>query len=192
MNTNEEYLSDQDPEKNLDFYRQDHGGFVTNHNGVADKLLQNDKLYNTMKGDWKRTDLSGSKNIVTTTGRENGKFYIRREQLNAEAIAQHCKEYRAAAEAGIPDPLAPLMPDGKLGYKWMELPTVVAIRISDEYFGGIPWQALKNDRNLKAQFYKVVEREYPQYVCYPNGKLPIPVDVPYPTKVGQKKFFQGH
>ena len=108
MNTNEEYLSDQDPEKNLDFYRQDHGGFVTNHNGVADKLLQNDKLYNTMKGDWKRTDLSGSKNIVTTTGRENGKFYIRREQLNAEAIAQHCKEYRAAAEAGIPDPLAPL------------------------------------------------------------------------------------
>ena len=102
------------------------------------------------------------------------------------------KDYREAAEAGIPDPLAPLMPDGKLGYKWMELPTVVAIRISDEYFGGIPWQALKNDRNLKAQFYKVVEREYPQYVCYPNGKLPIPVDVPYPTKVGQKKFFQGH
>lgn len=192
MNNENEYLPDQDPEKNLDFYRQDHGGFVTNHNGVADKLLQNDKLYNTMKGDWKRTDLSGSKNIITTTGRENGKFYIRREQLNAEAIAQHCKEYRAMAEAGIPDPMAPLMPDGKLGYKWMELPTVVAIRISDQYFGGIPWQALKNDRTLKAQFYRVVETEYPQYVCYPGGKFPIPVDVPYPTKIGQKKFFKGH
>jgi hypothetical protein len=74
----------------------------------------------------------------------------------------------------------------------MELPTVISIRISDQYFGGIPWQALKNDRTLKAQFYRVVETEYPQYVCYPGGKLPIPIDVAYPTKVGQQKFFQGH
>lgn len=187
-----EYLDNNDPEKNHDYWRQDHGGMVTNHNGVADKLLQNDKLYNSMKGDWKRTDFNKSKNIKVTTGRENGKFFIQREQSNAEAIAQHCKEYRALAEAGIPDPLAPIMPDGKLGYKWMELPVVVSIRISDEYFGGMPWNALKNDRTLKAQFYKVVEREYPQYVCYPHGKLPIPVDVPYPTKVGQRKFFQGN
>ena len=187
-----EYLDDTDPEKNFDYYRQDHGGMVTNHNGVADKLLQNDKLYNSMKNDWKRTDFNKGKNIITTTGREDGKFYIQREQLNTDDIIQHCREYRLAAEAGIPDPMAPLMPDGKLGYKWMELPMVISIRISDQYFGGMPWNALKNDRTLKAQFYRVVETEYPQYVCYPGGKLPIPVNVSYPTKVGQQKFFRGH
>ena len=191
MNT-PEYLDDKDPEKNYNYYRQDHGGMVTNHNGVADKLLRNDKLYNSMKGDWKRTDTNGSGNIIVTTGREDGKFYIKREQLNTEYIALRCKEYREAAEKGWHDPLAPLMPDGKLGYKWMDLPDVIAIRISDQYFGGIPWAVIKNDRTLKAQFYRVVQEEYPMYVCYPGGKLPIPVDVPYPTKAGEKKFFKGH
>jgi|TARA_R110000868_G_C10837579_1_gene759803 hypothetical protein len=189
---NPEYLDNNDPEKNHDFYRQDNGGMITNHNGMADKLLQNDKLYNSMKGDWSRTDFNKSNNIKITTGREDGKFYIKREQNNAKAIAEYCKKYREAAEAGIPDPLAPLMPDGKLGHKWMELPSVVSIRISDEYFGGMPWNAIKHDRTLKAQFYRVVEQEYPQYVCYPGGKLPIPVAVSYPTKVGQQKFFKGH
>ena len=187
-----EYLDDTDPEKNLDYYRQDHGGMITNHNGIADKLLQNNDLYNSMKGDWQRSDTNNSGNIIVTTGREDGKFYIKREQKNAEAVAERCRRYREAAEKGIPDPLAPLMPDGKLGWKWMDLPNVVSIRISDEYFGGIPWNALKNDRTLKAQFYMVVQREYPQYVCYPGGKLPIPVAVPYPTKQGEKRFFQGH
>jgi hypothetical protein len=187
-----EYLDDKDPEKNHDYWRQDHGGMITNHNGIADKLLQNDDLYRQMKGDWRRTDYNKSKNIKVTTGREDGKFFIQREQNNIEAIIQHVKDYRARAEAGLPDPLAPLMPDGKLGHKWMELPTVISIRISDQYFGGMPWNAIKNDRTLKAQFYMVVQQEYPQYVCYPGGKLPIPVQVPYPTKSGQKRFFQGH
>ena len=192
MNNTPEYLDDTDPEKNYNYYRQDNGGMITNNNGVADKLLQNDKLYNAMKGDWTRTESSKSKNIITTTGREDGKFYIKREQLNIKRILQDVKNYRQAAEMGIPDPMAPLMPDGTLGYKWMELPKVISIRISDQYFGGMPWQAIKNDRTLKAQFYRVVETEYPQYVCYPGGKLPIPVEVSYPTKVGQQKFFQGY
>jgi len=192
MNNTPEYLDDTDPEKNHNYYRQDHGGMITNHNGIADKLLQNDKLYNAMKGDWTRTEASKSKNIITTTGREDGKFYIKREQLNIKRILEDVKNYRQAAEMGIPDPMAPLMPDGTLGYKWMELPKVISIRISDQYFGGIPWSAIKNDRTLKAQFYRVVETEYPQYVCYPGGKLPIPVAVPYPTKSGEKKYFQGH
>mgnify|MGYP003340555744 CR=1 FL=1 len=83
--------------------------------------------------------------------------------------------------------------DAALGAKleWMELPNVIAIRISDQYFDGIPWSALKNDRTLKAQFYRVVETEYPEYVCYPGGKLPIPIEVPYPAPVGEKKFFEG-
>ncbi len=186
-----EYLDDNDPDKNLDYYRQDHGGMITSHNGVADKLLQNDDLYRSMKGDWTRTSTNASGNIVVTTGREDGKFYIKREQKNAEAIARRCQAYRKAAEEGFPDPMAPLMPDGTLGWKWMELPNVVSIRISDDYFGGMPWNAIKHDRTLKAQFYRVVEREYSQYVCYPGGKLPIPVDVPYPTKRGQKRFFEG-
>ena len=191
-NNQPEYLDDNDPEKNLDYYRQDHGGVITNHNGMADKLLQNDDLYRSMKGDWTRTNTNKSGNIIVTTGREDGKFYIKREQKNTEVIKQAVKNYRAAAEAGVPDPLAPIGEDGKLTFKWMDLPTVIAIRISDQYFDGIPWNALKNDRTLKAQFYRVVETEYPEYVCYPGGKLPIPVQVPYPTKKGEKKYFRGH
>lgn len=189
---NPEYLNNNDPEKNLDFYRQDNGGMITNHNGLADKLLQNDDLYRNMKGDWKRTDWNKGNNIKVTTGRQDGKFYITREQQNIEEIKARVKNYKHAAEMGVPDPLAPIGEDGKLTYKWMELPTVISIRISDQYFGGIPWQAIKNDRTLKAQFYRVVETEYPQYVCYPGGKLPIPVNVAYPTKVGEQKYFRGH
>jgi hypothetical protein len=187
-----EYLDDTDPERDLDFWRQDKGGTVTQHNGIADRLLRNNDLYRSMKGDWSRTDWNASKNIRVTTGREDGKFYIRREQMNAEAVAERCRRYREAAEAGHPDPLAPIGEDGKLTYKWMDLPNVVSIRISDEYFGGTPWAAIKRDRQLKAQFYRVVQQEYSQYICYPGGKLPIPIDVPYPAKVGQQKFFRGN
>jgi hypothetical protein len=191
-NNQPEYLDDKDPEKNWDYYRQDHGGVITTHNGVADKLLQNDDLYRSMKGDWIRTATNKSGNIITTTGREDGKFYIKREQQNTEAVKAAVREYRKTAEAGMIDPMAPIGEDGKLTYKWMDLPNVIAIRISDQYFDGIPWNALKNDRTLKAQFYRVVETEYPEYVCYPGGKLPIPVAVPYPTKKGEKKYFRGH
>lgn len=187
-----EYLDDTDPEKNLDYWRQDHGGTITNHNGIADKLLQNDKLYNAMKGDWSRSEMNKSGNIKVTTGREDGKFYIQREQLNMKAVIDAVKDYRTMAEKGVADPLGPYMPDGTIGWKWIDLPKVVAIKISDDYFGGIPWHTLKHDRTLKAQFYRVVETEYPQFVCYPHGKLPIPVDVPYPTKAGQQRFFKGH
>jgi hypothetical protein len=83
---NPEYLDNTDPEKNLNFYRQDNGGMITNHNGVADKLLQNDKLYNNMKGDWTRTDWNKANNIKVTTGRQDGKFFITREQQNIEEI----------------------------------------------------------------------------------------------------------
>ena len=187
-----EYLDNTDPEKNWDYYRQDHGGMVTSHNGVADKLLQNDDLYRSMKGDWSRTAWNKNKNIRVTTGREDGKFYIKREQMNENEIKLRVKNYRHAAELGIPDPLAPIGDDGKLSFKWMELPSVISIRISDQYFDGIPWNALKNDRTLKAQFYRVVETEYPEYVCYPGGKLPIPVAVSYPTKKGEQKYFKGN
>jgi len=184
-------LEGPDPEFDERAYRQDSGGMITTHNGVADRLLKNDKLYNTMKGDWKRTDFNKSGNMKITTGREDGKFYIQREQMNVEEVAQRCAEYRKNAEAGLPDPLAPIMPDGTLGYKWMDLPDVIAIRIQDDYFGGMPWAAIKRDRTLKAQFYRVVQQEYPAFVCYPGGKLPIPIDVPYPAKSGETKFFKG-
>ena len=46
-------------------------------------------------------------------------------------------------------------------------------------------------KTLKAQFYRVVEREYNQFVCYPGGKLPIPIDVPYPAPSGSQKYFKG-
>jgi len=185
------YLEGPDPEFNEDAHRWDKGGLVTTENGIGDRLLQNDKLYNELKGDWRREGYNKSRNIKTTTGREGDKFFITREQFNTDYIAEQCKAYRDRAEAGYMDPLAPIMPDGKLGYKWMELPEVIAIEITTKYFGGMPWAAIKRDRTLKAQFYRVVETEYPAFVCYPGGKLPIPVDVPYPTPVGATAFFQG-
>jgi hypothetical protein len=55
----------------------------------------------------------------------------------------------------------------------------------------MPWSAIKHDKTLKAQFYKVVEKEYNQFVCYPGGKLPIPVEVSYPAATGETKYFKG-
>jgi len=191
-NPNASMLDDKDPETNLDFTRRDHGGMVDTNNGLADRLLTNNNLYRSMKGDWKRSAWNKGGNILTTTGREDGKFYVRREQMNAEAIADRCRRYRAAAEQGVPDPMAPLDDSGGLAWKWMDLPNVIEQRISDDYFGGMRWSTIKRDRTLKAQFYKVVEQEYNQYVCYPGGKLPIPIDVPYPTKRGQQRFFSGN
>lgn len=192
MDHNNDTLNELPEYNNLDYLRQDAGGMVTTHNGVADRLLKNDQLYRAMKGDWTRTDWNASHNVRTTTGRQDGKFYITREQMNTDAVKLRVAEYRRAAEAGLPDPLAPLGPDGKLTYKWMDLPDVIAIRISDEFFGGMPWAVLKMDRTLKAQFYRVVQTEYPEYITYPGGRLPIPQDVPYPARAGQQKFFKGH
>jgi len=191
-NPNASMLDDKDPETNLDFTRRDYGGMVDTNNGLADRLLTNNNLYRSMKGDWKRSAWNKGNNILTTTGREDGKFYVRREQMNTEAIADRCRRYRSAAEQGVPDPMAPLDDSGGLAWKWMDLPNVIEQRISDEYFGGMRWSTIKRDRTLKAQFYKVVEQEYNQYVCYPGGKLPIPIDVPYPTKRGQQRFFSGN
>ena len=191
-NPNASLLDDKDePVRNDDYTRRDEGGIISTHNGLADRLLMNNNLYNSMKGDWTRTGWNKSGNIKTTTGRIDGKFYITNEQMNYNAVIERCKLYREAAESGVPDPLAPIGDDGKLQHKWMDLPYVVEQRISDDYFGGMRWNTIKRDRTLKAQFYKVVQQEYPQFVCYPGGKLPIPVDVPYPTKVGEKRFFQG-
>lgn len=183
--------SNEEPEHDPNAYRMDAGGLVTAHNGIGDRLLQNDALFNKLKGDWKRSDYNKSRNIITTTGREDGKFYIQKEQLNVDAILEQCKLYREKAESGWMDPLAPLMPDGKLGYKWMELPEVIAQDIGNKYFGGMSWHTIKRDKTLKAQFYRVVQQEYPAFVCYPGGKLPIPIDVPYPAAIGQKAFFEG-
>lgn len=190
--TNNQEILQGDPEFNPDAHRWDKGGLVTSDNGIADRLLKNDKLYNHLKGDWTHEGWNKSKNIKVTTGRENGKLYLKREQMNIAYIQEQCAEYRKRAEAGYIDPLAPIMPDGKLGYKWMDLPEVIAFEISNTYFGGLPWAAIKRDKTLKAQFYRVVQQEYPAFVCYPGGKLPIPVDVPYPAKVDQTKFFKGH
>jgi hypothetical protein len=191
LDTNSNELSGPEPEFNEDAHRWDRGGLVTKDNGIADRLLQNDQLYRHLKGEWTHEGYNKSKNIKTTTGRENGKFYIRREQFNVEYIKEQCAEYRRRAEAGYMDPLAPVMPDGKLGYKWMELPDILAEDISNRYFGGMPWAAIKRDRTLKAQFYRVVEKEYSAFVCYPGGRLPIPIQVPYPNPVGADKFFAG-
>ena len=184
-------LTGPEPEFDEDAHRWDKGGMATGDNGIADRLLKNDTLYRHLKGDWTNTGFNQSQNIRTTTGRDHGKFFMTKEQFNIPYIIEICQEYRKRAEAGYIDPLAPIMPDGKIGYKWMELPEVISWEISTNYFGGMPWAAIKRDRTLKAQFYRVVEREYNSFVCYPGGKLPIPVEVPYPARVDQTKFFKG-
>lgn len=184
-------INDDDVQRDLNYMRQDRGGIVTEESGLADRLLTNDKLYRAMKGDWSRSEWVGGGFTKVTTGRKDGKFFITREQHNIEAIKAGVKRYRELAEAGVPDPLAPIGPDGKLQWSWAVIPKVIAQRISDNYFGGIGWDCVKMDKTLKAQWYRVVQREYPEYVTYPGGKLPIPIDVPYPSKAGEQKFFKG-
>jgi len=66
-------LDGPEPEFDENAHRWDKGGLATADNGIADRLLQNDKLYNTLKSDWQRSDFNLSRNILTTTGREDGK-----------------------------------------------------------------------------------------------------------------------
>jgi len=190
MNNKKEIL-DNEVNRNEDFYRQDHSIINAKDSGIADMLLKNNKLYNSMKGDWSRTELSRNGVTKTTTGRKDGKFFITREQLNIKAIKEGVRRYRELAEAGVPDPLAPIMPDGSLGWSWCVIPKVIAQRISDNYFGGIPWDVVKRDKTMKAQWYMVVQREFPEYITYPGGKLPIPISVPYPAKSGERKYHKG-
>lgn len=176
------------------YMRTDQGsGLVTNHNGMADALLRNNDNYRAYRGDWRHGDWNGSGLIHTTMGREDGRLYRRRHQINTDAIAQGVANYRASAERGDPDPLAPLGPDGKLTYRWMDLPVIVAEEISDQWFGGIPWSVIKLDRTMKAQFYQIVEQHYPQYITYPGGRLPLPIRPALPSRRGHERrhFFQG-
>lgn len=189
--SNKPQIITDDVTKDLDYMRQDRSIINSADTGLADRLLKNNKLYREMKGDWSRTDWNGGGFTKTTTGRKDGKFYITREQINTKAIAAGCKRYREMAEAGIPDPLAPLDPSGGLQWMWVSLPKVIAQRISDQYFGGMGWDCVKMEKTLKAQWYMVVQQEYPEYICYPGGKLPIPIQVPYPAKAGEKKFHKG-
>ena len=177
--------------RDLDYMRQDKSIINAADTGLADRLLTNNKLYREMKGDWSRSEWVGGGFTKTTTGRKDGKFFITREQINTEAIKAGVKKYRELAEAGVPDPLAPMGPDGKLQWSWVSLPKVIAQRISDNYFGGMGWDCVKMEKTLKAQWYMVIQREYPEYICYPGGVLPIPIRVPYPAKAGERKFHKG-
>lgn len=191
MSNNHKEIITDDVSQDYNYMRQDRGGIVTEDSGLADRLLTNDKLYRSMKGDWERSDLNGGGFIKTTTGRKDGKFFITREQMNIKAIQAGVKKYREMAEAGIPDPLAPIGPDGELQWAWVSLPRVTAQMISDQYFGGMGWDLVKRDKTLKSQWYQVIQKECPEYICYPGGVLPIPFKAPYPARVGEKKFHKG-
>ena len=181
INDGQSKFNDVEPEHDWKAHSQRHGGLLGE--AAAERLLErNDALYKEMKGDWTRTHWNKSNNIKTTTHREGGKLFLTREQLNCDYIAEICADYRKFAEEGWLDPLAPMGEDGKLTYKWMELPDIIAKDIGEKYFGGMQWSTIKLDRVMKAQFYMVVEKEYNQYVCHPTGKLPLPLRPAYPTK----------
>ena len=172
---------EKDVKRSETYFRDDNRGTM----GEAAAALvgrKGSKLFTQMNGDWERTEASGSGNIITTTGRKGADFFISRDQQNIEFIKAECAAYRAAAEAGQVDPMAPVMDDGTLGYMWIDLPTTVAIQISNDYFNGIPWTVLKTQRHSKAQFYQIVEKYYNEFVCYPHGKLPLPCRPAIPKK----------
>jgi hypothetical protein len=195
MNNKPEIITDSAKE-DLDYYNLDHRH--GRDSGLASGLLQNNALFNEMsKKDWSWTDWSSPVTKVTM-GKKDGQLFKTEEQYNVEAIRQWCLRYRKMSEEGVPDnnPLAVSASitrgDDKPSYRWINLPKVLARKISNEYFGGMDWEILKKDKTLRAQFYRVVETEYNDFVCHPHGKLPIPIQVPYPSKVGETKFFKGH
>ena len=186
---------DNENERDLSIHNLDHR--QGRDSGLAAALLQNDALFNQLKQDnWEWTDWATPTTRVTM-GKKNGQLFKTEEQVNVESIRQWCLKYRKMSEEGIPDnnPMAVAASitrgDDKQSYRWINLPKVIARRISNEYFGGTDWEVLKHDKTLRAQFYKVVEKEWNDFVCHPNGKLPIPIDVPYPKKAGEKNFFSG-
>lgn len=172
-------------EKDLSLYNIDHRR--DRDNGVAEQLLQNNDLWRQMSQDnWSFRDwVSPVTEMVH--GRKDGKFYQTEIQHNCAQVAAWCQRYRKMSEEGVPDTLAPPAANGKLGFRWINLPKVFARRIQNDYFGGMPWEVIKEDKMLKAQFYMVVEREYNQYVCHPGGKLPLPFRPRYPSKSGGDK-----
>ena len=187
---------DKEIEMDLSYYDLDHRhGRDT---GMAEALLSNnDALFNQMRQDnWEWTDMSSPVTQVTF-GKRDGKLFKTEEQFNVEAVRQWCLRYRKMSEEGVPDhnPAAISASitrgDDKQSYRWINLPKVFARKISNEYFGRMDWEVLKRDKRLRAQFYMVVEKEYSDFVCYPGGKLPIPIDVPYPKKEGDRSFFSG-
>jgi hypothetical protein len=189
--TQQYYANDDLPEFNEEYYNANAGGMINNNNGVADKLLQNNELYNNLKGDWSMTMTQPDKNFEWKIGKQDGKLYVERTQHNVEDIKRRCKEYRAWAEAGFEDVLGPITDDGKFAYRWMDLPKVIAQQIQDDYFGGMHWEIIKRDRTTKAQFYQIVESEYPEFICYPGGRLPLPIRPRIPSKKGGTRTVYG-
>lgn len=152
--------------------------------GAGDQFFQNNERYRAYKGGWQTKHTSKTGNMEYTFKREGNNLQITRTQKNVQAIMEYCKKYRAKAEAGLmvdPFALADTTDTTKLSYQWVELPTVIAREISYKYFGGLPWEVVSQDPYMKAQFYLVIQKEYPAFICYPGGKLPIPIDVKYPT-----------
>lgn len=187
-NTPEYYADDYLPEFNEHYYEE--GGMIDTNNGVADKLLQNNDLYRNLKGDWSMNMTSENKNFEWQIGKKDGQTYIKRTQHNIEQIKQRVREYREWAESGFEDILGPLNGDGKFAYRWIDLPKVFVQQIQDDYFGGMHWELIKKDPTVKWQFYMVVERDYPEFVCYPGGRLPIPNRPRFPSKRdGQRTLF---
>ena len=186
---------DNDNERDLTLYDLDHR--MGRDTGLAASLLANDALYNQLrKNDWEWTDWA-TPTMKVTMGKKDGQLFKTEEQVNVESIRQWCLRYRKMSEEGITDsnPLAVSATitrgDDKPSYRWINLPKVIARKISNEYFGGTDWEVLKHDKTLRAQFYKVVEKEYNDFVCHPGGKLPIPFEVSYPKKSGERNFFSG-
>jgi hypothetical protein len=182
-------------DRDLSLYDLDHR--QGRETGLAAALLQNDALFKEMKkSDWSWSDWSTPTTRVTM-GKKDGVMFKTEEQTNVEAIRQWCLRYRKMSEEGVvdPNPLAVAASitrgDDKQSYRWINLPKVIARKISNEYFGGMDWEVLKRDKTLRAQFYMVVEKEYNDFVCFPHGKLPIPIQVAYPKRAGEKNFFSG-
>jgi uncharacterized protein (UPF0210 family) len=139
-------------------------------------LIRNDKMFNEVKsGTWSQT--FNTQNINYKIGAQDGERYVQYEQKNVDAVKQKCKEMRDFyKEHGTDNPYFAGT------FHAMDLPKCFAHEISSKWFSNRPWELIKKDKKDKILFYAIVNEFYPDFVCHPSGKIPLPYNPAIPTK----------
>jgi len=165
-------LNNEEAKVNEDYYT---GGVLGG--GVEGVFQNNDKLFNEVKsGTWSQT--FKTKNLDYKIGAQDGTRYVQYTQHNIEPIKQYCKERREFYKTiGTTD-----NPFFAGTFEAMNLPKSIAHGISSTYFNNRPWDLIKTDKKDKILFYAIVNEYYPDFVCHPSGKIPLPYNPSIPTK----------
>lgn len=171
--------SDTDKDQMMEYYKNTTGVFGE---ATMDRMLtSSNDLYRSVKGrNWKQTH-SHNSNMKYHIGCNDGKRFVAYEQANVQYLKDEAKHMRDMYRE-YPDCFKTIHPGAN--YPAMHLPKAIAHEISNKYFSGVEWDGLKHDVFLKNQFYRVVNSEYSDFVIHPSGKIPLSMDVPYPSTKG--------